>query len=217
MNGAGRWILPVCALAFLGAPAEGSTILFSNLVQPGNQYGPDGVGIGHTPGLPGDSYLIYAVPFVPGATALLRSFEVPLGIVSGENQLQAFLMSDSGGEPGSVLESFSLSNLPSPPGPLLTVESTLNPLVVTGQRYWFGVTGGAQTFGLWTLNLFQGDPNGGGASSIVSSGVAGAWTVGSGSRSGALEVMGDPVPEPSYTILVGCVGFLFALTRVGRL
>jgi hypothetical protein len=28
---------------------DAATILFSNLVQPGNQYGPDGVGIGHTP------------------------------------------------------------------------------------------------------------------------------------------------------------------------
>jgi hypothetical protein len=202
---------------FVGAPANASTILFSNLVQPGNQYGPDGVGIGRTPAFPNEGdYTIYAVRFVPSTTAVLRSFEAPLGVVSGVNQLQAFFMSDAAGQPGDILESFALSNLPSPPASLRTIESALDPLIVAGQQYWFGVTGGAQTFGLWTLTLFQGDPNDGGASRSVLNGVAQPWIVGSGSRTGTLQVFGDPVPEPSYAALLGCVIILFVLTRVDR-
>ena len=213
-----RNLMPVlCAFALVGASANASIILFSNLVQPGNQYGPDGVGIGHTPAFTnaGD-YLIYAVPFVPSATAVLTSFEAPLGVVNGTNQLQAFFMSDSAGQPGSVIESFSLSNLPAPPGPLSTIASALDPLVVAGQRYWFGVTGGPQTFGIWTLNLFLGNPDDGGASRAVVNGVAQPWIVGSGSRTGALQVLGDPVPEPAYTVPLCCIVVLLALTRPRR-
>lgn len=197
--------------------ANASTILFSNLVQPGNQYGPDGVGIGHTPSFPsaGD-YLIYAVPFTPGTTATLTSIQAPLGVISGPNQLQAFLFSDSAGAPGSVIESFTLSGLPKPgPLPLLSIASGVRPVVMSGQRYWFGATGGTQTFGLWTLNLFQGNPSDGGASRIVSNGVAQSWIVGSGSRTGALQVVGDAVvPEPSYVALVACSLLLLGLKRI---
>jgi hypothetical protein len=191
-----------------GALANASTILFSNLVQPGNQYGPEGVSIGHTPAFPnaGD-YLIYAVPFTPGASAVLTSFEAPLGVVSGANQLQAFLFADEGGAPGSVIESFTLSGLPTVgfPFPLLTIASGLDPLVIGGQQYWFGATGGADTFGEWSLNLFQGNSIDGGASMAVIDGVAQPWIVGPGLRTGALVVSGDVAPEPSYTALFGCI------------
>jgi hypothetical protein len=213
-----RNLMPVlCACVLIGAPANANIILFSNLVQSGNQYGPDGVGIGHTPAFPnaGD-YLIYAVPFVPSATAVLRSFLAPLAVANGTNQLQAFFMGDSAGQPGSVLESFSLSNLPTAPGPLSPIESALDPLVVAGQRYWFGVTGGPQTFGIWTLNLSQGNPTDGGASRTVVNGVAQPWIVGSGSRTGALQVSGNPVPEPAYTTPLCSIVILLALIRLRR-
>ena len=197
-------------------PACASTILFSNLVQPGNQYGPDGVGIGHTPAFPnaGD-YLIYAVPFTSGATAVLTALEVPLGVIAGSNQLQAFLMNDSAGAPGATIESFALSNLPLPPGPfpLLTIASQLTPSLSAGQQYWFAVTGGVGTFGSWMLTVFQGDPMDGGASRIVVNGVEQAWIVGTGSRTGALQVSGTLVPEPSYTALLGGIIILLGIVR----
>ncbi len=147
----------VLLASFGGVLADASTILFSNLVQPGNQYGPDGVGIGHTPAFtdPG-SYLIYAVPFTPDATATITSFEAPLDVVSGADQLQAFLFSDAAGAPGSIIESFALSNVPTSPDfpfPLLSITSGLDPTVFAGQQYWFGVTAGSETFGMWSLKL----------------------------------------------------------------
>lgn len=207
----------LCLFAMLGAGANAASILFSNLVQPGNQYGPDGVSIGHTPSFPtaGD-YLTYAVHFVPSATATVTSFDVPLGVVSGTNQLTAFLMSDAAGAPGVVLETFALSNLPAPPGfpsPLLTINSTLHPTIAAGQQYWFAVTGGPETFGIWSQNLLQGDPADGGASQSFIGGVPQSWIVGSGSRTGALQVSGDAVPEPSYTWLLGGIIACFGLGR----
>lgn len=216
--GKGFIIVSCVLVSFGGALANADTILFSNLVQPGNQYGPDGVGIGHTPSFvnAGD-YLIYAVPFTPSATARLTSFEAPLGVHTGPNQLQAFLFSDSAGAPGTIVESFTLSGLPSSgfPFPLLSIASGLDPLVVAGQKYWFGATGGADTFGEWSLNLFQGNPNDGGAIREVINGVAQPWIVGSGLRTGALVVSGTIVPEPSHTALFACI-LLFGLRCIHR-
>ena len=204
-----------CA-AWQGRKRSSRELLFSNLVQPGSQYGPDGVGIGHTLSFPnaGD-YLLYGVHFRPSTTAQLTMFEAPLGIVDGPNQIQAFLMTDSGGAPGSVIESYGRSNLPGPPSPfpLVTVPSSLDPVLIAGQQYWFVATGGPNTFGLWDLTLFQGDGADGGASRSVLGGIDQPWIVGSGTRTGALEVFGSSVPEPSYTVLIGSV-LLFL--RVGR-
>lgn len=195
---------------------DAATILFSNLVQPGNQYGPDGVGIGHTPAFPiaGD-YLTYAVEFTPSVTAQLTTIEAPFGINSGANQVEAFLMTNSGGTPGVVIESYALTGLPTGPGPLplATISSTLDPVLLAGENYWFVATGGPNTFATWSLTLFQGDPTEGGASRTVIGGVPQPWTVGSGTRTGALEVFGDPVPEPSEGAALGCALLFLTIRR----
>ena len=187
-------------------------IIFTNLVEPGDQYGPDGVGIGHTPGFrnPGD-YLTYGVRFVPSLTARLTTIQAPFVVFSGPNQVQAYLMSDAGGVPGNIIEAFSLTNLPAQAGQLVTIHSLLDPLVLAGQPYWFAATGGGATFADWTLNLFQGDPNDGGAAQFTFGGVTGPWTVGSGTRTGALQVSGNAVPEPSSIAMLACAALVFVL------
>jgi hypothetical protein len=192
-------------------PSEAG-IIFSNLVEPGDQFGPDGVGIGHTPGFPnpGD-YLTYGVCFVPSLTAQLTTIQAPFVVFSGPSQVQAYLMSDAGGVPGSIIEAFSLTNLPATPGQLVTITSLLDPLVLAGHPYWFVATGGGATFADWTLNLFQGDPNDGGAAQLTMGGVSGPWTVGSGTRTGALQVSGNAAPEPSSVAMITCAALVFAL------
>ncbi len=203
----------------LGTSTPAATLVFSNLVQPGDQYGPDSVGIGHTPAFSAGDYLEYAVRFTLSNTVALSSLVAPLGVFSGPNHLDAFLLSDSAGQPGAILESFSLSGLPGGfPLPLLAIPSGLNPVLVAGQQYWFAATGGPDTFGGWALNLFQGDPTDGGASRTVMGGVPQPWIVGTGSRTGALEVFGDLVslPEPSYTTMLLAAMLTMLLTACGR-
>jgi hypothetical protein len=215
MSSEKRLLTLSCLVAlFVPLCANAGTVLFSNLVEPGDQYGPDAVGIGHTPAFPnpGD-YLIYAVPFTPTSTALVTAFEAPLGAATGPNQLQAFLYGDASGAPGSIIESFTVSGLPTFgfPFPLVTVNSVLDPLLTAGHQYWIGATGGPATFGMWSLNLFQGNAADGGASMEVLNGIAQSWVVGSGERTGALEVVGTIIPEPSYTVLCACVLLSFVV------
>jgi hypothetical protein len=84
---------------------------------------------------------------------------------------------------------------------------------MAGQRYWLGATGGPDAFGEWSLNLFQGDPSDGGASQVVMNGVAQPWSVGSGSRTGALVVEGIVIPEPSFAALIAGVVIAFVLVQ----
>uniref|UniRef100_Q02CN9 PEP-CTERM protein-sorting domain-containing protein n=1 Tax=Solibacter usitatus (strain Ellin6076) TaxID=234267 RepID=Q02CN9_SOLUE len=207
-----RIFLWAAMLLTAGVPSQAS-IIFSNLIEPGDQYGPDGVGIGHTPAFstPGD-YLSYGVRFVPSLTAQLTMIQAPFAVVSGPNQVQAFLMGDAGGVPGNVIESFALMNLP-PPGQLLTINSLLDPLVLAGQPYWFVATGGGVTFALWTLNLFQGDPNDGGATQFNLGGVPQPWSTGSGTRTGALQVSGDVAPEPATVAIFACAALVFFIRK----
>ena len=159
------------------------------------------------------------MPFTPSNTVALSSLVAPLGVFDGPNHLDAFLLSDAAGHPGAVLETFSLSGLPGGfPLPLLTIPSALNPVLVAGQQYWFAATGGPETFGGWALTLYQGDPTDGGASRTVLGGVPQAWMVGTGSRTGTLEVFGDlvSVPEPSYTTMLLAAMLTMLLTVRGR-
>ncbi len=207
------------AIAVFGLPCLAGTILFSNLVGPGDLYGPDGVGIGHTPAFPPISpqFLTYATPFSVQADSRLLSIEVPIGVISGPNQAGAALLSDAGGMPGAPIETFLLTNLPTQSGPtgfpLLQVQSALNPVLISGQRYWFSATGGGITFAMWTLTLFEGDPMDGGASRIEPP--PGGWMIGTGTRTGAMRVIGDPVPEPGSWILV-TLGLVPLAARVMR-
>lgn len=201
----------VLAIAVLALPCLAGTIVFSNLSGPGDLYGPDGVGIGHTPAFPPISpqFLTYATPFIPSLDSRLLTIELPIGVISGANQASVALLSDIGGQPGAPIEFFLLSNLPTISGPngfpLVPLNSVLNPLLLAGQKYWISATGGGITFAMWTLTLFQGDPVDGGASRIDPP--PQPWIVGTGTRTGALRITADPIPEPASWIL-GSTGLI---------
>jgi hypothetical protein len=66
------------------------------------------------------------------------------------------LDSDTGGLPGSTIESWNLTNLPTDncgPCPLTTVISVGNPTLIAGNQYWIVATGGLQTFDNWSFTL----------------------------------------------------------------
>jgi hypothetical protein len=122
------------------------------------------------------------------------------------NQAEVFLDADSGGLPGSTIESWSLSNLPAGSCggacPLTVVTSIAKPTLIVGHQYWIVATGGMHTFDNWLLTLYGYSFGPSAGRSIVDRTDSG-WVLSSpplgspeGAREGAVEVFGDPVPEP---------------------
>ena len=118
MRASFRFAVVASAAVFLQTPSFAGQVFFSNLVEPGDRYGPDSLGIGHTPNyLPGDTGQSFgATGFTPSATFKLTSFDIALGYIDtfpnppGPNQAVVFLGSDAGGLPGTTIESWDLSN-----------------------------------------------------------------------------------------------------------
>jgi hypothetical protein len=217
-------LLTATAAILWQAPSFAGQIFFSNLVQPGNQYGPDALGIGHTPAYsPGDTGEVFgATGFTPSTAFRLTSFDIALGYAAaftpnGPNQADVFLMSASGGLPGSTIESWHLTNLPANcgPCPLSTITSTSNPVLAAGNQYWVVASGGLQTFDDWTFTLI-GNSFSPLATRNILNGVDSGWLLNSSGRQGALAVSGDAVPEPTslaLTIFVLPVIFLLGRRR----
>lgn len=195
--------LSLVTLAVWVMPAHADTISFSNLVQPGNLYGPDSVGVGAIP-VPG-LFVSSATNFTPAFDSRLTSLVLPLAVVSGPTEIDVLLLGDSGNLPGGVLESFHLTGFPlAGPLSLVPIGSSLHPVLNAGTQYWVAVTGGTSTtFAMWGLTLFAGDPTQGGASRSIINGVDFGWTRNQGTRVGALVVSGDPIPEPTTVLVTG--------------
>jgi len=95
-----------------------------------------------------------AAPFTPSATGSLLSLNLALHYESGTNGAVISLLRDSGGVPGSVLESWTVMNLPTgvPPAPT-TVTDTQGVRLEAGQQYWVAVQPlGADTLVWWSWN-----------------------------------------------------------------
>jgi uncharacterized protein (TIGR03437 family) len=93
-----------------------------------------------------------AAAFVPSNTFTVSDITLPLSYNSGTNGAVITLTSNSGGIPGTILESFSISNLPGTAS-AVTVASQLNPVLQAGQTYWLEVQPlAADTLIIWYTN-----------------------------------------------------------------
>jgi len=212
-------ILMTVALFGNTSQALASEVFYDNLIQPGDQYSPAGIGIGHTPAYaPGDgSQTVAATGFASANSFRLISFEMPIEYAAGfspngPNQIDIFLANDSAGLPGSTIESWHLTNIPgTAPVPLTTISSILNPVLLSGTPYWIYATGGPDTFNTW-LFTNKVSPF---ATRTISSGVDSGWLLDTVNNvQPGLVVSGDAVPEPASFIPM-LIGFLLLLRRVG--
>ena len=163
---------------------------------------------------PGGAYIVnrdyetnfdfMATPFVTTGGGSLAEIVIPL--FSLNNPVSLSLYSDSGGQPGSVLENWSVT-VPGFPGLLTTIPSALNPFLSPGTEYWIviSLTTAQKDHLAWYQNS-QGLAGGIWAGNVAN----GLLNFVPASPAPALELdslQASATPEPHNRILIG-VGLL---------
>ncbi len=196
--------IPVLLVLFLlaGAAPLGAGIVYSNF-GPGDSYNS---GAGWTIGHP-DLRMDQGHAFTPVSSFTLGQIDFALGLASGTNQAELWLMSDAGGEPGSVIESFSFTGTMGAFGdlnPPLSATSVLQPELLAGVQYWIIASAPVEdTWAAWNLN------DQGATGLHASRQFGGAWALTSDDALGAFRIQDAAIPEPgTFLLLLGGLGLL---------
>jgi hypothetical protein len=209
-------IAAVLALATAGA-AQADQIIFSNF-GPGMTFDTaTGIIISGSNVLGGH---VVAQAFTPSADFTFSNAQLAMAILSGPNVLQVVLMTSSGGFPGTVLETITLTNAvaPFPPAGIVLANSTLHSTLNSGTQYWLvAFAPDANTSMSWMQSLsdFSSLYRGNSFHSLT-----GPWPE-VGLRGFALQLEGAPIPEPATLLLLGPALAVMALrgqrkTTLGR-
>ncbi|HYW41636.1 MAG TPA: SBBP repeat-containing protein [Bryobacteraceae bacterium] len=103
--------------------------------------------------LQGNSY-VDAAAFTTGAQSYtMNQIQALLSFSSGTNDMTIQLCNDSGGIPGSVIESWDLNNVLGTSAAVVTMNSATHPILSAGKQYWItaGMVNSAST-GVWYFN-----------------------------------------------------------------
>jgi hypothetical protein len=179
--------------------------IFNNF-GPGDTYDTSG---GYSLGLVvnriGDAFSPAGSSFVVDTIELAAFAETP-----SQSGLDAFLMTDANGSPGTVIEAFHFTN-PVPPTPLVA-DSVLRPILNADTQYWLIASlTNPEVEGTWFVNNIEDR----GTHAFFFNG---NWVVETGGRRGAFRITGTPVtiPEPS-TFVLSLTGFAsVVLLGVGK-
>jgi len=203
-----RYYLYFLLLASLAHPAQ-ATVIASDF-DPTNVTYYGGWGIFGTDNslFPG-AFSSQGMAFTPSSNTLLTQIDVAVFWESGTNSVILTLDSDNSGIPGTVIDSWTLNNLPSF-GFCCTAETVtaLSPISLTaGDRYWLVIAPGASdTHADWTNTNTLG-------LSADQETEDGPFIPGTGPLS-AFEVVGVETPEPGLTLLVAAALALIVLRRL---
>lgn len=154
-----------------------------------------------------------AMAFTSTGNYNLGDIQLALGLQSGTNLVNVYLESDSGGLPGAVLESMSLTGLTAfmypgtGGGSVLGADSTTHPQLLAGDQYWVVVQAGASdTVAEWN-EVDNGDRTTGTNQALnYHDSATGPWTASNQCCRSVFEVdaatSSPSVPEPSAAALL---------------
>jgi hypothetical protein len=195
-------------IAILGAVQVSAMPLYSTLGS-GDSYN---TMMGYTIGLSPNFYDQGNQFVIDGTQSyLLDTIEVAIGLISGTNEVDVWLMSDVGDEPGAIIESFNFAGQMGDFGeynPLLVGTSVLNPVLTPGTKYWLIASAPqSDTWASWNLS----DPDINGLRAVRES-ETNPWSIYSDATMAAFRVNGEVIPAPGAVVLVGigmgCISWL---------
>ncbi len=142
-----------------------------------------------------------AFSFTPAATTYFTELDLPLQMIEGANAVTVELLSDSSGIPGAVLESWSVTGLPTYSGSCCALQTLSGDGTIplfSGTPYYVAVLPNdinSDTWALWNLN------DTGATGNTFENQGTGWFVYETGQPAAAFEVQGN-TPEPGTAALM---------------
>lgn len=209
------WQILSCAFIVSASVARADPIIFSNL-GPGDTYDDRAAWTVGGPFSAADDAVAIGQSFAPAADVTFDAVEVALTWITGTNAATISLMSDLGGHPGTVLESFQFADLPqigTTNTELALGDSSHHPVLHGGSQYWIVATADGDAFMGWAWNNTAQF----GRSIRINDQ---PWRADPSFASAAFRVRGSQlqtvVPEPTPLLLAGPALIGFIARRISR-
>jgi hypothetical protein len=187
-----------CIIGLISGETAHAGIIFSDF-GPGNSYAQGGGVIEGS--ATEEGYAAWGDSFIPSTNYAVTQIDLALLYFSGTNSMIVTLNADDAGLPGAALATWDVTSSPQFegfPGDY-GVQTTLVDAGVelsSETRYWIVVAPGAvDTFGAWEANSI---PVGG----LVAPDQGSGFVAEMGAFN-AFDVLGNPIPEPSYSLATG--------------